>query len=84
MCVCVCDSKAENPKRFIISKIVKCIKGPSARLYIELHRCFKVLMNSDIVTLADDEDLRDVIRQSLNPLKITVNLGTGGKSSPRL
>lgn len=30
--------------------------------------------DSDVVTLADDEDLRDVMRQSLNPLRITVRL----------
>jgi next to BRCA1 gene 1 protein len=30
--------------------------------------------DSDIVTLVDDEDLRDVIRQGLNLLRITVNL----------
>ncbi|KAL2459489.1 ubiquitin-associated/TS-N domain-containing protein [Forsythia ovata] len=30
--------------------------------------------DSDVVTLVDDEDLRDVVRQALNPLRITVKL----------
>lgn len=32
--------------------------------------------DNDVVTLADDDDLRDVVRQGLNPLRITVNLST--------
>ncbi|KAI3726991.1 hypothetical protein L1987_66798 [Smallanthus sonchifolius] len=41
--------------------------------------------DGDVVTLADDDDLHDVVRQSLNPLRITVNLTSGdssGNSTP--
>lgn len=45
--------------------------------------------DSDVVTLADDDDLHDVVRQSLNPLRITVSLlnssnsgGSSGTSEP--
>lgn len=30
--------------------------------------------DGDMVNLADDDDLDDVVKQSLNPLRITVNL----------
>ncbi|KAK9668887.1 hypothetical protein RND81_13G094200 [Saponaria officinalis] len=30
--------------------------------------------DDDLVTLVDDEDLRDVVRQGLDPVKITVHL----------
>ncbi|KAK9054544.1 hypothetical protein SSX86_025622 [Deinandra increscens subsp. villosa] len=30
--------------------------------------------DDDVVTLADDDDLHDVVRQSLNPLRVTVSL----------
>nr|XP_043618311.1 protein JOKA2-like [Erigeron canadensis] len=33
--------------------------------------------DGDAVTLADDDDLHDVVRQSLNPLRITVSLNNG-------
>ncbi|XP_071902102.1 protein JOKA2-like isoform X1 [Coffea arabica] len=41
--------------------------------------------DGDIVTLGDNEDLRDVVRQSLNPLRVTVKLSTesSGMSSAR-
>ncbi|KAL3512738.1 hypothetical protein ACH5RR_025455 [Cinchona calisaya] len=41
--------------------------------------------DSDIVTLAEDEDLQDVVRQALNPLRITVKLSNGknGRFSAR-
>ncbi|KAM7471253.1 hypothetical protein LguiA_009436 [Lonicera macranthoides] len=41
--------------------------------------------DGDEVTLADDEDLYDVVRQSLNPLRITVKLNTekGGRTYAR-
>ncbi|KAK3005675.1 hypothetical protein RJ639_016539 [Escallonia herrerae] len=41
--------------------------------------------DGDVVTLADDEDLRDVVRQSLNPLRVTVKLNgeKSGKSYAR-
>ncbi|KAM7483155.1 hypothetical protein LguiB_007738 [Lonicera macranthoides] len=53
----------------------------------QVHRLFHFAPNADIiltyidedgdvVTLSDDEDLRDVMRQSLNPLRITVKLNT--------
>lgn len=32
--------------------------------------------DKDVVTLADEEDLNDIVRQSLNPLRITVKLNT--------
>jgi next-to-BRCA1 protein 1 len=32
--------------------------------------------DGDVITLSDDEDLRDVMKQSLNPLRITVTLNT--------
>ncbi|KAG9138023.1 hypothetical protein Leryth_001283 [Lithospermum erythrorhizon] len=32
--------------------------------------------DNDVVALVDDEDLRDVVRQALNPLRITVTLST--------
>lgn len=44
--------------------------------------------DGDEVTLADDDDIHDVVRQSLNPLRITVKLNNGkpdessGKSTP--
>ncbi|XP_071733930.1 protein JOKA2-like isoform X2 [Rutidosis leptorrhynchoides] len=44
--------------------------------------------DGDAVTLADDDDLLDVVRQSLNPLRITVTLnsddfsGSSGNSTP--
>lgn len=38
-------------------------------------------VDGDVVTLADDEDLHDVVRQGLNPLRITVNTGRSGESS---
>lgn len=40
--------------------------------------------DGDSVTLADDDDVRDVVRQSLNPLRITVTLnnGSNGNSNP--
>ncbi|KAI3785804.1 hypothetical protein L1987_44929 [Smallanthus sonchifolius] len=41
--------------------------------------------DGDVVTLADDDDLHDVVRQSLNPVRITVNLNSGdssGNSTP--
>ncbi|XP_076929994.1 protein JOKA2-like isoform X2 [Bidens hawaiensis] len=38
--------------------------------------------DGDVVTLADDDDLHDVVKQSLNPVRITVNLnGTGSNES---
>ncbi|XP_071710067.1 protein JOKA2-like [Rutidosis leptorrhynchoides] len=36
--------------------------------------------DGDVVTLADDDDLHDVVRQSLNPLRITVTLNNGDVS----
>ncbi|KAK3037522.1 hypothetical protein RJ639_030330 [Escallonia herrerae] len=41
--------------------------------------------DGDVVTLADDEDLCDVVRQSLNPLRVIVNLNgeKSGKSYAR-
>ncbi|KAL9996333.1 putative PB1 domain, Zinc finger, ZZ-type, UBA-like superfamily, immunoglobulin-like protein [Helianthus debilis subsp. tardiflorus] len=44
--------------------------------------------DGDVVTLADDDDLHDVVRQSLNPVRITVNLkssnsnASSGNSTP--
>ncbi|XP_076946032.1 protein JOKA2-like isoform X2 [Bidens hawaiensis] len=44
--------------------------------------------DGDVVTLADDDDLHDVVKQSLNPVRITVNLngsgsnGSSGNSTP--
>ncbi|XP_076927625.1 protein JOKA2-like isoform X2 [Bidens hawaiensis] len=38
--------------------------------------------DGDAVTLADDDDLRDVVTQSLNPLRITVNLKGSNFSGP--
>ncbi|KAL8256906.1 hypothetical protein R6Q59_028947 [Mikania micrantha] len=44
--------------------------------------------DGDTVTLADDDDLHDVVRQSLNPVRITVSLnnsnsnGSSGNSTP--
>ncbi|GAA0138610.1 hypothetical protein LIER_00321 [Lithospermum erythrorhizon] len=50
--------------------------------------------DNDVVALVDDEDLRDVVRQALNPLRITVSLTTAknlnslyhssGRSTPSL
>lgn len=41
--------------------------------------------DDDVVTLADEEDLRDIMRQCLNPVRITVTLNTGrsGRSYTR-
>ncbi|XP_059657983.1 protein JOKA2-like isoform X2 [Cornus florida] len=41
--------------------------------------------DGDVVTLVDEEDLHDVMRQSLNPLRITVKLNSdkGGRSYAR-
>ncbi|KAL6973188.1 hypothetical protein U1Q18_027368 [Sarracenia purpurea var. burkii] len=41
--------------------------------------------DGDVVTLVDEEDLHDVMRQSLNPLRITVKLNAekGGRSFTR-
>ncbi|PSR95895.1 hypothetical protein CEY00_Acc22029 [Actinidia chinensis var. chinensis] len=41
--------------------------------------------DGDVVTLVDEEDLRDVMRQSLNPVRITVKLNTekNGRSYTR-
>lgn len=41
--------------------------------------------DGDVVTLADEEDLRDVVRQSLNPLRVTVKLNVekGASSQSR-
>ncbi|CAI9767351.1 unnamed protein product [Fraxinus pennsylvanica] len=38
--------------------------------------------DGDVVTLVDDEDLRDVVRQALNPLRITVKLNAEKSSRP--
>ncbi|KAD4889030.1 hypothetical protein E3N88_21103 [Mikania micrantha] len=44
--------------------------------------------DGDVVTLADDDDLHDVVRQSLNPVRITVSFnssnsnGSSGNSTP--
>ncbi|GER27068.1 hypothetical protein STAS_02748 [Striga asiatica] len=38
--------------------------------------------DGDIVTLADDEDLRDVVKQDLNPLRITVKVNSSSSSTP--
>ncbi|KAL2539577.1 ubiquitin-associated (UBA)/TS-N domain-containing protein [Abeliophyllum distichum] len=38
--------------------------------------------DSDVVALVDDEDLRDVVRQALNPLRITVKLNAENSSRP--
>lgn len=38
--------------------------------------------DGDAVTLADDDDLRDVVTQSLDPLRITVNLKGSNFSGP--
>ncbi|GJW35018.1 protein NBR1 [Tanacetum coccineum] len=37
--------------------------------------------DGDSVTLADDDDVRDVVRQSLNPLRITVTLNNGSNGN---
>ncbi|KAK9066457.1 hypothetical protein SSX86_013779 [Deinandra increscens subsp. villosa] len=37
--------------------------------------------DGDVVTLADDDDLNDVVRQSLNPVRITVSLNSGNNSN---
>lgn len=37
--------------------------------------------DGDVITLVDDEDLHDVARQGLNPLRITVTTGRSGESS---
>ncbi|KAK1422357.1 hypothetical protein QVD17_25423 [Tagetes erecta] len=38
--------------------------------------------DGDMVTLVDDDDLLDVVRQSLNPLRITVNLNSSNLNEP--
>lgn len=37
--------------------------------------------DGDVVTLADDDDLHDVVRQSLNPLRITVTLNNSNSGA---
>ncbi|KAI7754795.1 hypothetical protein M8C21_018794 [Ambrosia artemisiifolia] len=37
--------------------------------------------DGDVVTLADDDDLHDVVSQSLNPVRITVNLNSSNDSN---
>lgn len=37
--------------------------------------------DGDVITLVDDDDIRDVVKQALNPLRVTVKLTAGKNSS---
>ncbi|KAK2989754.1 hypothetical protein RJ640_030247, partial [Escallonia rubra] len=77
----VVDEELELDMDGLREKILGLFKfSPSADLSVTY-----IDEDGDVVTLADDEDLRDVVRQSLNPLRVTVRLNgeKSGKSYAR-